>query len=696
GIAANPAGETAIPVHVLTDREERDKQRAIPSKKKAVTVLTPLTPYPNMRRLLAQPALQTAIQPFLNPRTAWQGPLREEGLRSELADRVIQQAELVREIPKAAATFFKSAASLEETSSTDYPASKPARSFSELHLNTLLGDANDQNPLPLKVKQYLAVAPLQLGAVYDADYEAQMVKAIETEAAYQERGYLTLYHAAPREVAVLYDLYTAVTQHLSPSATQYKLRWGEMPFKHFQNIETFMEHFREVGGGTIDNYTQDFADMGASANLPIFGSPQHHTSASYYLFGQNTSSRVVDPFAEGSILQKGFMVSGLSLEETQLLLKRVRSLVEQTRERGGMLCQLHIPNGEVQAATYAAVSMGREYRKEDKPITLLDAKAAFEANPNDIQLREELQARIFLHPEAMAGTVVIRYDHHPATKAAEKAYQEKLKESATFIAKQMLAKGETEVVYLQAPAMRRIYNALVKELTGKDNEADPAKAANQFERFFVSKQTYNLERFLAQHPQFFTQPANQEKLCSLMHSAEEWMMLMAMLPNHVPQVVELMVKATNKSFAETFNVASLIELLVRINSDHQKVALLQMIQDQLPLMIHSGEDFEQIMSYIFGSGAERIVFESMRLHLPLLIHDSGDLYRICCSLTPNDCEIFCRDCIKPGLLETITTIQWFANSLSLLMFGDQRFNAVSNLLQTVWPRLIKSSDDLEL
>src|SRR3990167_353490 len=317
GIQKDPTGETAIPVHVLTDREERDKQRAIPSKKKAVTVLTPLTPYPNMRRLLAEPALQTAIQPFLNPRTAWQGPLREEGLRSELADRVIQQAELVREIPKAAATFFKSAANLEETSSTDYPASKPARSFSELHLNTLLGDANDQNPLPVKVKQYLAVTPLQMGAVYDADYEAQMVKAIETEAAYQERGYLTLYHAVPREVAVLYDLYTAVTQHLSPSATQYKLRWGEMPFKHFQNIETFMEHFREVGGGTIDNYTQDFADMGASANLPIFGSPQHHTSASYYLFGQNTSSRVVDPFAEGSILQKGFMVSGLSLEETQ-------------------------------------------------------------------------------------------------------------------------------------------------------------------------------------------------------------------------------------------------------------------------------------------------------------------------------------------------------------------------------------------
>jgi hypothetical protein len=436
---------------------EETPPTSLPYNKKAPTEKIKIHILPDMKALLRQQDFQVALEKItrLSPDNLWT-PLTTHHIARSVARTMDQQAEVILTLRK---RFKQTAHSTASSSALPTP-------LSEEHLNRLLGTEGVGLSLEQKVDLFLdkhAVGHDEPNA-YDADLRRQLVAAIRNEAAYQAAGYSTFYHAVPREIAILYDLYTAVYQKLTRNPEAHKLRWSEFSFREWPTLELFMAHFKKASG-EINNYSPGYQAAALAANYSAVGSPFESGSASYRLLANDSGITSVYPFKEQSVFEEMLASAGMPQSLITLLLSKMNSLLQETQDMGGTLYQIHLPQSVVDTCVYPAFSHGIVFRPIGEHSTLSDLLTYHADNPDVIQ---KLQVRIVLIPEAMRQAKYTTYTHHSHDSDSE--YREIIDDTARLIAEEIFVEQGVGGTFLKRPMGVDVLEGSIQASTGEKRD----------------------------------------------------------------------------------------------------------------------------------------------------------------------------------------------------------------------------------
>lgn len=154
----------------------------------------------------------------------------------------------------------------------------------EFHLKTSLGDDYKPQSQIDNIKTFMST-------VARKTLKDTVVNALD-EAMSMERRHadkLAFYHATSREVAFLYDIYRQFRMQLAMrSGGSYQvLRGLDDHFAQFTDVHAFIAYYTR--DGSVDNYTENYAEMGLSTNPFLFGNHATDTSSCVYHFSHNDS-----------------------------------------------------------------------------------------------------------------------------------------------------------------------------------------------------------------------------------------------------------------------------------------------------------------------------------------------------------------------------------------------------------------------
>ena len=624
--------------------------------------------YPDMKRMLQDIRLQKALELYLEPPPIL--ALRPEKLKIKLAETVSYRAALLKQL--------KENHSRQKVPSSTTTHQENTYTLSEKHLDLIL-NTSTSIPLEKKINLFFDQAALGNASDYDKDCRAQFLSAIKKEQDYQSQGYLTLYHAAPREVVILYDLFTALYQQLQckPHSPFQQFRLSELPFQSYKTLAEFMAHFSR--SGKINNYNEDYQDIALSTNIFAFGSHNNESSASYWLFTKNKPSRDTDI---DKILATGLTNIGIDKPLRQLLLKRLKEILKNTASCGGTLYQIHLPKDDVDNYVYPAAHFGEEYKLNDEKIsftTLLDLIAANKINKEAIQ---KLQARIFVHPEAMQKAAVVAYPHHALSKAHEINYRTSIRDNANMLFVTLLQMQNEHAMFLKKPASSVIYQQKFAELTGKQKNADPLLL---LKRLIESQQYVKIRYLLNSFPTLFSNEAIKIKLPVLINSVTKFIRVILYLDTKQCAAVCTALK-------DELTRLSLKDFLFILNSisPEQRTVVYETIKHHLPEMIHSGSDFSDVIQLLLAD-QRTAIYDATKANFIHFIQSSADFNLILRDLNPEQRETIFEE-FKYKLPELINTGLDFSNILQYL--SSKQRSTVFEIIRNKLPALSRSGVDV--
>lgn len=571
---------------------------------------TTITLYPDMYQMLKNPQVIEALSAFLRPPPKL--PLRVNELKVVLAETMSPRSDLIKEVKS-------------KFSEQHAPKVTPASfySLSERHLDLLLNKSRSMS-LENKINDFFSTCAInsqnpELSLRYDLDCRAQLKTAIEKEGEYQAQGYFTLYHAVPHDVSAIYDLYTAVYQALLlvPNTDFFKkFRLSELPFKKYTTLDAFKAHFSQ--GGNINNYDEDFPDMGLSANVFAFGSHSNDRSASYKLFVDDTSARRAQEFTE--LLATRLIEMGLQKPLIQLLLGQFKKIVELAKSKGGTLYQIHLPKTEMDLYVYPSRTMGKEYELngEKKPLTvLLDAFST--GQWSDYKEITDLQARFFVHPEAMEKAVVIPYHHHhhQPSKHEDQQYKHAIRRSANFIFQALIRAPNTKAMYVKNPASNIIYQQQLATLAGVESNVNPEAL---LEHVLDTNQYVKLPYILGLYPGLLLNPELTAGIKARIKLFTHFSEISTYLN---PEQMDSLLEGMQGHFQEVIKSAEIFNNILKRLSIKQKAVVFVQIKKSLPTFIGSVSDLHAILQYLSEEQIV-IVIEDFKSALPSIIKSAKD------------------------------------------------------------------------
>jgi len=439
-------------------------------------------------------------------------PAHQAHIKTVLANRMFSQADLVLELKR---KFPDKNEAKEEATSRP---STPLPSLSEIHLDLIL-DNPQNNSLEEKIDRFTKEAAIGAGSsIYDEGFKSTMVEAIKKEKEYQAKGYCSVYHSAPRKIVILYDLYTELYKHLNhlPEETYLRFRLSETPFKKMPTLIEFMNHFSKDDSKSIDNYAEDYQQMGLSVNLFAFGSHQQQNSATYFLFLTDKAGRDMLPFSKDSDIDKGLAELGLDESMRILMRNRLNTIWESEINLGGRLHQINLPIEIVDDYLYPAESGGRELIiggekiKFSKLIEMIRNKKIPESTV------ATLQGRLFLHPEQAKEAKTFTFEL--STTKQKKEYQKTIRKQARILYTTLLNQGTIDWISLKktksdssgeissSSRTTAIFKSKLEELTGDVSNPNPTLI---LKKIIETGEFTKLKYFNKQFPAYFSEEINQ-------------------------------------------------------------------------------------------------------------------------------------------------------------------------------------------
>lgn len=446
-------------VDIVNEQKSKKKKRLITFKER-------IKLHPNIVLLLQKEGIKNTFEKL--KRKPPYMPLRTKRLQTRLSETMSHRAELICEIKTKA----------QKPDSSQKVKQEKCLSLSDIHLGQILPATCSDETLAEKVNRFFESGEaLKADGGYDDDCRRQLVRAWETEQSYFTKGYFTLYHAAPREIVVLYDLFTELYRKLRLIAkdSYTKFRLSELGFKSMPTLMEFMAYFSNHGQKNIDNYDQDYAEIGLSTNLFLFGSHKVSTSASYYLYSENRSSRgAVNAFSESGILDQGLAEMGLHKPFRSYLLYQLKSLYRETKSHGATLYQIHLPKSLVDDYVYFAASGGSEFVIRGEKVKLSELiKIITNNDPTEAIDLQNIQARFFMHPKVMMQAKIVPYIHHQPSERQNLIYTQGINYAAIILFKQLMRRGSHSQVFADLTASSFIYRQQLAILNGTKYQGNP-------------------------------------------------------------------------------------------------------------------------------------------------------------------------------------------------------------------------------
>ncbi len=238
-------------------------------------------------------------------------------------------------------------------------------SLSEIHLRTILKIPADKECSVEDIVTEFLNSNLNIAGKVSDHVKQQYINAIKEERRLQGEKVI-LYHAAPAEVAFLYDVYTEIGRLLHGQAQDgySSFRLLEVVAKRFNNLKEFISYHTDGGRKSIDNYAQQFPEIGLSMNLFLFGNHNTATSSSYYMFSKNSASRSLYNQFIGDTLKEILMAMDTPIKLMDAIIQRFVDIYKNFyKGRGGSLSLVSIDKSIVDSICYPSKSIGVQAKK---------------------------------------------------------------------------------------------------------------------------------------------------------------------------------------------------------------------------------------------------------------------------------------------------------------------------------------------
>lgn len=461
--------------------------------------------------------------------------------------------------------------------------------LSQLHLDSLLGKEEKRQTHKERVKEFIKKSAIDAKSenIYTEKFISETARALDNEQEYQNQGYYTFYHAAPREIVILYDLFTDLYRHLHmlPEDTYHRFRLSEMPYKSLPTLSEFIQYFSKISKNDDEksmNYQADYQEMGLSVNPFLFGSHDNDTSASYYLFAKNKSVADIKPFQQDSLIDRGLESMGMDASLRKQLLTKLKAIYGQNSDAGGRLYQINIPANEVDNYVYPAVVGGKEFEINNKKIKMSEIFTLMKEKKLDASHIKSLQARLFLHPSQAKTAKTFIYE----SKIPEKSYHKTIQEQSKQIFSALLSEGDTESMLSEKNPTVPIYHSQIKSIFGKLNKID---LDSSFKKLLKESELHKLKYFFKTYPNYISQKIDNSVLADLKNILHD-----LIVHEDFDVFFEALIKIQDKNFQEYF-VCMLIEHKSRFNYADKLIKLKNYTTDDILKMYLKDERIKKTL-----------------------------------------------------------------------------------------------------
>lgn len=338
--------------------------------------------------------------------------------------------------------------------------------LSEIHLDGLF-DVQPSFPLGLKINRLTERLSniYRQASYFNSELQSHLLAMIEKERVMQKKGYLSCVHAVPWGIYLIYEIIHQVTNilqgeyHASP-----KFRFSEQPFLEIPTIEQFKSFYLEKFDfkETLRPDDQDgFSKQVLSVNLFLAGSLDNPGSSSLALFLKNRDSRKQNTEQTITMVNGFLTMMALSSSQKTYLLELLSSLIDKTKDCGGVLYQIHIPYQQVDESIYFAKAGGFQYSNY-QPSEMISKFYKEKIPPKFI---EDLQARLFMSPENLKNIKTSIYQHRLSPESRQ-LLEDFLSIFGKIVFTAILKSQNINRFVLQRPVKSTIYNRALFEITG--------------------------------------------------------------------------------------------------------------------------------------------------------------------------------------------------------------------------------------
>ncbi len=285
-----------------------------------------------------------------------------------------------------------------------------------------------------RAKVEAAIPLLPHSKNYDEDFRNVAVRILRDEYTYQSQGYVTVYHAVPHTVRVLYEVQMRLAQIIYGTYAEQGLavlRFLQSIFQGYLDLHDFYSRFGE------DNYTSVSKQMLICTNLFFLtGNKDLHTSSSAFLFAENNSSgkcNVIELFHQ--ILQAlAFDAAELNQFDDQ-----IKALIALFAPGGGSLYQIHIDGRIVDKVCIPTRVKGSRGEKCSEMLEAIAGKKL------DVEALTGLQIRVFLDPLYICARdrsiIAVANSHHELSPGNMEQAEAIIERIARAIVSQVWEKG---------------------------------------------------------------------------------------------------------------------------------------------------------------------------------------------------------------------------------------------------------------
>lgn len=400
-----------------------------------------------------------------------------------------------------------------ETKETIPPALSQCLSQTELHLKLILGDAfKESSSIEENVKCYFKTYPSLYRRVDMPAFVAACVELIEEERKHPDS--IIFYHACSDKVAYAYEVYTLLYQMLKADRRYDSFRSEHPLFKTLQHVSTFIEYYTKKGGGTIDNYSDDYMALALSCNFFLFGNHETKTSHTLSYFLNNDSKTDIDL---DTLLEVIFKPLGIP----DRLIKELNAHFKHSPYKGkGMLYQLRMEKDEADKYAYASGFVGvlnpTPFTQTHTPSEMLkEMRGAVNDETKKNKWKNYihgLQARVMAPPEAAIKTIKKRFDARTAVSAErDPAFEDRLQTLVKTIAHHYLYEDRMEHSTKDAalPLLKQKKEVLTS--LGINEKEATGISLEDIKQLIADNQPDKIKTLVQQHPGLLTETLHETK-----------------------------------------------------------------------------------------------------------------------------------------------------------------------------------------